>query len=483
MGIAKQKSQRRYARAWVYPFPGIPPICKALAVPKHPARPSKFNTMTSNPAKLAPKDQFLLWLQELEVRQEEQVRQMDELRGQTNRLRDENERLQAQLEASWAVQSREPPRPFPPPRLGKGKEAATPYDIDLPADDELSSSSSPLLRRSSSPNAAKPHSRKRPSRRPSRSINTAIHRTQREPSRGPRPPMPAQQYAPDPTGGLPRPLPSMYPPFGATPAPQMVFTPTVRGPQDMLSTPLGQHILDYDPPRGFSIPPFAMYDGSSDPYDHMLHYNQTMILNVGDDRLLCKVFPTSLKGPSLAWFHKLPKGSINTFNELWFAFVSLYLCSVKQKGNISSLQSILKREDESIRDFTHRFGQAIQQIDMYSMDAFLQNFRRSFGPTTPFFQFLSLDPPITMEELYRRADKFSTLEDNIRAASQTFMITTQNNKPTTKGPFEQKNNQAKSQKCPDGQIKKKKKYPPQFTALNITYDRLLPHIRDLPDFK
>ena len=87
-----------------------------------------------------------------------------------------------------------------------------------------------------------------------------------------------------------------------------------------------------------------------------------------------------------------------------------------------------------------------------------------------------------MEELYRRADKFSTLEDNIRAASQTVMITTQNNKPTTKGPSEQKNNQAKSQKRPDGQIEKKKD-PPQFTALNIAYDLLLPLIRDLPDFK
>ena len=204
-----------------------------------------------------------------------------------------------------------------------------------------------------------------------------------------------------------------------------------------------------------------MYDGSSDPYDHMLHYNQAMILNAGDDRLLCKVFLASLKGPALAWFHKLPKGSINTFRELWAAFVSQYLCSVRQKGNISSLQSILKREDESIRDFTRRFGQAVQQIDMYSMDAVLQNFRRSFGPTTPFFQSLSLDPPITMEELYRRADKFSTLEDNIRAVSQTVMITTQNNKSNTKGLSEQKNNQAKSQKRPDGQAEKKKNPPPQ----------------------
>ena len=250
----------------------------------------------------------------------------------------------------------------------------------------------------------------------------------------------------------------------------------------MLSSLLGQHIFDYEPPRGFVILPFAMYDDSSDPYDHMLHFNQAMILNVGDDRLLCKVFSTSLKGPALAWFHKLPRGLINSFGELWVVFVSQYLCSVRQKGNISSLQAILKREDESIRDFTHSFRQAIQQIDIYSMDAVLQNFRRSFGLTTPFFQSLSLDPPATMEELYRREGKFSTLEDNIRSALKTIMITTQSGKPATKSSSEQKSSQNKGQKRPDGQSEKRKE-PPQFTPLNIAYDRLLPLIQDLPDFK
>ena len=125
-----------------------------------------------------------------------------------------------------------------------------------------------------------------------------------------------------------------------------------------------------------------MYDGSSDLYDHMLHFNQAMILNAGNDRLLCQAFPASLKGPALASFHKLPRGSLNSFGELWATFVSQYLCSVLHKGNISSLQSIFKRDDESIRDFTRRFGQAVQQIYVYSMDAVLQNFRISFGPTT-----------------------------------------------------------------------------------------------------
>ena len=65
-----------------------------------------------------------------------------------------------------------------------------------------------------------------------------------------------------------------------------------------------------------------MFDGSVDPYDHMLHYNQAMTLNADNDRMLYRVFPASLRGLELAWFQKLPFSSINLFNELWGAFIS-----------------------------------------------------------------------------------------------------------------------------------------------------------------
>ena len=83
------------------------------------------------------------------------------------------------------------------------------------------------------------------------------------------------------------------------------------------------------------------------------------------------------------------------------------------------------------------------------MDAFLQNFRRSFGPSTPFFHSLSLDPPVTMEELYRRADRYSRLEDNIHAATQSVTITSkpaESNKPERKKLFESKEGQNRNRK-------------------------------------
>ena len=210
-----------------------------------------------------------------------------------------------------------------------------------------------------------------------------------------------------------------------------------------------------------------------------------MTLNVSNDHLLCKVFPTSLQGSALAWFHKLSCNSINSFNELWTVLVSQYLCLVWNMRNISYLQTIIKQEVETIRDFIKRFGQAVQQGEVYNMDAILQNFKRSFAPSTPFFHSLSLNLQTTMKELYRRADRYSTLVDNIRAATQTVMIIskpTGSSKPKGKKPPESREGQGKTRKRSRDQSQKKKE-PLQFTPLNIAYERLLPLIRDLPDFK
>ena len=119
------------------------------------------------------------------------------------------------------------------------------------------------------------------------------------------------------------------------------------------------------------------------------------------------------------------------------------------------------------------------------MNAVLQNFRRSFRPSTPFFQSLSLDPLAIMEELYRQADRYSMLEDNIRVTTQTTMITNQlaeGKKLPGKRPFESKEGQGKNRKRSLDQSQKKRELP-QFTLLIVSYERLLPIISDLPKLK
>ncbi|KAL6329330.1 hypothetical protein AAG906_017632 [Vitis piasezkii] len=59
---------------------------------------------------------------------------------------------------------------------------------------------------------------------------------------------------------------------------------------DMLSMPFGSHIISYDSPRGFFVPKCIMYDESSDPFNFLMHFQQTMTLDIGNVFLVCKVF-------------------------------------------------------------------------------------------------------------------------------------------------------------------------------------------------
>ena len=124
----------------------------------------------------------------------------------------------------------------------------------------------------------------------------------------------------------------------------------------MLSTPFSPHIINYKPSRRFMVPKFTTYDGTSDPFDHIMHYRQLMTLDIRNDALLCKVFPTSLHGQALSWFHRLPKNSMNNFLDLSKAcFVGHYLCSARHKQNISTLQNLKMQENESLREFVKWF--------------------------------------------------------------------------------------------------------------------------------
>ena len=86
-----------------------------------------------------------------------------------------------------------------------------------------------------------------------------------------------------------------------------------------------------------SVSKFTMYDGTGELFDHIMHFRQLMTLDMGNDALICKVFPPSLHCLTLSWFHRLSPNSMNMFQDISKAFVGHYLCFAHQKQNISTL--------------------------------------------------------------------------------------------------------------------------------------------------
>ena len=173
---------------------------------------------------------------------------MNELPKHANCLQQENESLQTRLETNWGDHSKGPVHPAPPAQLNKGKEPILMGESDPPVDDELSSGSSPLLARSLPQNNAEPESTKRASLRSSQFVSGVRRRVRKETSIDRHPSELAPEYMPIRPRGMAPQFSPVHHPFRVASAPYLVSFPVVRGPEDMLSSPLGSHILSYESP-------------------------------------------------------------------------------------------------------------------------------------------------------------------------------------------------------------------------------------------
>ncbi|RVX07656.1 hypothetical protein CK203_021925 [Vitis vinifera] len=115
-----------------------------------------------------------------------------------------------------------------------------------------------------------------------------------------------------------------------------------------------------------------------------------------------------------------PIGSISKrLDDMLSMPFALILFITTPQGDSSCPNSPRERVFEGIRE-TVWSGRV--QVEAYSMDAVLQIFKRSICPGTPFFELLAKKPPTTMDDLFRRASKYSMLEDEVRAATQQILV-------------------------------------------------------------
>ena len=69
-------------------------------------------------------------------------------------------------------------------------------------------------------------------------------------------------------------------------------------------------------PRRFNQPTFSLYNGRTDPVEHVSHFNQKMAVHSRDEALMCKIFPSSLGPMAMRWFNGLRANSIDSFKKL-----------------------------------------------------------------------------------------------------------------------------------------------------------------------
>ena len=64
------------------------------------------------------------------------------------------------------------------------------------------------------------------------------------------------------------------------------------------NSPLTASINSHPQPPKFKMPSLDSYDGTRDPFDHIATFKTTMHLQGVPDEIMCRAFPTTLKGPA-----------------------------------------------------------------------------------------------------------------------------------------------------------------------------------------
>ena len=100
-------------------------------------------------------------------------------------------------------------------------------------------------------------------------------------------------------------------------------------------SPFTPSINSFPLPHKFCMPQIKSYDEVKDPLDHLETFKTLMHLQGVPDEIMCRAFPTTLKGPARIWFSRLTPSSINTFKELSAQFTSHFIGGHRYKRSIA----------------------------------------------------------------------------------------------------------------------------------------------------
>ena len=116
-------------------------------------------------------------------------------------------------------------------------------------------------------------------------------------------------------------------------------------------------------PRRFHQPTFAMYNGRTNPVEHVSQFKQKMAIHSQDETLMCRVFPTNLGLMPMRWFDGLRTNSINSFKKLTQSFCYRFIACSRVPQPLDSLLSMLMREGESVKAYSERYWEMFNEID------------------------------------------------------------------------------------------------------------------------
>ena len=182
-------------------------------------------------------------------------------------------------------------------------------------------------------------------------------------------------------------------------------------------SPFTNSVNSFPLPYKFHMPQIDSYDGVKDPLNHQETFKTLMHLQGVADEIMCRAFPTTLKGAARIWFSRLTPNSISTFKELSAQFTAHFIGGHRYKKSTACLMSIKQQEDEMLRSYISCFNKEALSIDEVDDKILVAAFTNGLRKGKFLFS-LYKNNPKTMSEVLYRATKYMNAEDALLAREE-----------------------------------------------------------------
>ncbi|GKV11131.1 hypothetical protein SLEP1_g22413 [Rubroshorea leprosula] len=134
---------------------------------------------------------------------------------------------------------------------------------------------------------------------------------------------------------------------------------------DSIPHPLNTNITLEPYPTGFKIPQLETYDGTKDPDDHLHAFYSCMQAQNASDALMCKIFPSTLRGNARTWYYSRPPRSISSYTEMASAFATKFSNRRLIRKTTTELMRVKQRDGESLKNYMSRFNDAVLEVSSF----------------------------------------------------------------------------------------------------------------------
>ncbi|XP_030924893.1 uncharacterized protein LOC115951909 [Quercus lobata] len=165
-------------------------------------------------------------------------------------------------------------------------------------------------------------------------------------------------------------------------------------------------------PRQFHQPTFTIYNGRTDPVEHVSQFNQRMTVHFKDETLMCKVFPSNLGPVAMRWFDGLKPNSIVSFKQLTQAFGSRFIMCSRVSWPLDSLLSLSMREGETLKAYSDRYWKIYNEIEGNFDDVAINTFKSGLPAEHGLRKSLTGKPVTSLRQLIDWIDKYKKVKED-----------------------------------------------------------------------